>query len=114
MISQQTFGRVIDSQRKTFNQKTLGIEREKLSVIPNSPGFASIITGMRRCGKSTLQLQIQEKYFAKEGLHLHFEDPRLSGMEIADFERLYAEILARKTKILFFDEIQIIKGWEIF
>ena len=114
MISQQTFGRVIDSQRKTFNQKTLGIEREKLSAIPNSPGFASIITGMRRSGKSTLQLQIQEKYFAKEGLHLHFEDPRLSGMEIADFERLYAEILARKTKILFFDEIQIIKGWEIF
>ncbi len=114
MISQQTFNRVIDSQLSTFNQKTLGIEREKLSEIPNSTGFATIITGIRRCGKSTLQLQIQEKYFANEGLHLHFEDPRLSGMEIADFERLYAEIVARRAKILFFDEIQIIKGWEIF
>jgi len=110
MIPQQTFNRVIDSQESTFKQKTLGIEREKLSEIPNATGFASIITGIRRCGKSTLQLQIQEKYFAKEGLYLHFEDPRLSGMEIADFERLYAEILARKTKILFFDEIQIVEG----
>lgn len=114
MIPQQTFNRVIDSQQITFKQKTLGIEREKLSEIPNATGFASIITGIRRCGKSTLQLQIQEKYFTKEGLYLHFEDPRLSGMETSDFERLYAEILTRKTKILFFDEIQIVEGWEIF
>ena len=114
MIPQQLFNRVIDSQQSTFKQKTLGIEREKLSKIADATGFASIITGIRRCGKSTLQLQIQEKHFAKEGLYLHFEDPRLSGMEMADFERLFTEILARKTKILFFDEIQIVEGWEIF
>lgn len=49
MIPQQAFNRIIDSQQSTFKQKTLGIEREKLSEIPNATGFASIITGIRRC-----------------------------------------------------------------
>lgn len=114
MITQETFNLVIDSQKDFFNKKTLGIEREKLSEVTYAKGFASIVTGMRRCGKSTLQLQIQRKYFENEGLFLHFEDPRLAGMTSADFERLYAVILQRKVKLLFFDEIQIVKGWEIF
>lgn len=114
MIIQQTFSLVIDAQQDVISKKELGIERENLSEIPYATGFASIITGIRRCGKSTLQLQIQKKYFAKKGLFLNFEDPRLSGMEASDFERLYAEIIERKANILFFDEIQIVKGWEIF
>lgn len=114
MITQETFNLVIDSQKDFFNKKTLGIEREKLSEVTYAKGIASIVTGMRRCGKSTLQLQIQRKYFENEGLFLHFEDPRLAGMTSADFERLYAAILQRKVKLLFFDEIQIVKGWEIF
>lgn len=114
MITQETFNLVIDSQKDFFNKKTLGIEREKLSEVTYAKGFASIVAGMRRCGKSTLQLQIQRKYFKNEGLFLHFEDPRLAGMTSVDFERLYAEILQRKIKLLFFDEIQIVKGWEIF
>lgn len=114
MITQETFSLVIDSQKDVFSNKTLGVEREKLSEITYSKGFASIVTGMRRCGKSTLQLQIQRKYFEDEGLFLHFEDPRLAGMSYADFERLYVVILQRKVKLLFFDEIQIVAGWEIF
>ncbi|MCE5205055.1 MAG: ATP-binding protein [Porphyromonadaceae bacterium] len=85
-----------------------------LTQITHADGFASIISGMRRCGKSTVQLQIQAKYFKDKGLFLHFEDPRLSNIESSDFERLYNEIQKRKTKILFFDEIQIVKGWEFF
>lgn len=114
MVTQETFNLVIDAQQQSLQKKTLGIEREKLIRISHASRFACIVTGIRRCGKSTLQLQIQKKYFDGKGLFLHFEDPRLSNIEAADFERLYNEILKRKTKILFFDEIQIVKGWEIF
>ncbi len=114
MVTQQVFKQVIDTQQQSFSEKKTGVEREILHNIPQATGFASIITGIRRCGKSTLQLQLKEAFFENEGLFLNFEDPRLAGIETNDFERLYNEIVERKTKILFFDEIQIIKGWEIF
>ncbi len=114
MITQQIFARVIDSQQSGYTKKNTGVERELLSQIPQANGFVSIITGLRRCGKSTLQLQVKNRYFPNEGLFLNFEDPRLAGFVTNDFERLYNEIIARKIKVLFFDEIQIVEGWEIF
>lgn len=114
MIPQNIFAAVIDSQQKALSNKKIGIQRELLTQIPNATGFASIITGIRRCGKSTLQMQLKQKDFPAEGIFLNFEDPRLASIETNDFERLYTEILQRKTNVLFFDEIQIIKGWEIF
>ncbi len=114
MITKQIFSNIIESQQNVINAKKTGIERELLSQIPQVSGFASIITGLRRCGKSTLQLQVKKKFFPNEGLFLNFEDPRLAGMLIGDLDRLYSEIIARKTKVLFFDEIQIVEGWEIF
>ncbi len=114
MITQKIFSSVIDSQQLSFKSKSTGIERELLHQVPQASGFASIISGIRRCGKSTLQLQIKKQFFPTEGLFLNFEDPRLAGIESSDLERLYTEIIARKTKVLFFDEIQIVKGWEIF
>lgn len=114
MITQQIFATVIDAQQLVFKKKRTGIEREVLHKLPNATGFASIITGIRRCGKSTLQEQVRQTFFSNKGLFLNFEDPRLAGITTADFERLYNEINSRKTNILFFDEIQIVKGWEIF
>lgn len=114
MITQQVFEAVIDSQQADILKKNTGVERELLSNIPQAKGLASIITGLRRCGKSTLQLQIKQKLYPAEGLFLNFEDTRLVSIDADDFERLYAEILKRRTRVLFFDEIQIVKGWEVF
>jgi predicted AAA+ superfamily ATPase len=114
MIAQQIFSSVIESQKNIFEKKLVGVPREILDKIPNASGFASIITGLRRSGKSTIQLQFKNEYFPNEGLFLNFEDPRLAGIEIKDFERLHNEIVERKSKVLFFDEIQIVKGWEIY
>ena len=114
MIAQQTFRAVIDAQQNITHQKEIGIERELIDKIPISSGFASIITGIRRCGKCTLQLQLKNKYYPNDGLFINFEDPRLAGMDTQDFERLHAEIEIRKTKVLFFDEIQVVKGWELY
>ncbi|GAA4072137.1 ATP-binding protein [Flavobacterium cheonanense] len=114
MIAQQIFSTVIESQKNIFEKKQVGVHREILNKIPKASGFASIITGLRRSGKSTIQLQFKKEYFPNEGLFLNFEDPRFAGIEIKDFERLHNEIVERKSKVLFFDEIQIVKGWEIF
>lgn len=114
MITQKIFSSVIDSQQLGYTSKNTGVERELLHQIPQASGFASIITGIRRSGKSTLQLQIKKQFFPSDGLFLNFEDPRLAGIAGNDLARLYTEIIARTTKVLFFDEIQIVEAWEIF
>ncbi|MDD3878312.1 MAG: AAA family ATPase, partial [Bacteroidales bacterium] len=93
MITQQLFATVIDNQQTGYSIKKTGIQRELLPHIPQASGFASIITGIRRCGKSTLQLQVKKYFFPDEGLVLNFEDPRLSGIKTNDLERLYNEII---------------------
>ncbi|MGI6409867.1 MAG: hypothetical protein ACOX0V_01325 [Bacteroidales bacterium] len=66
MITQKIFSSIIDSQQLSFKSKSTGIERELLHQVPQASGFASIISGIRRCGKSTLQLQIKKQFFQPE------------------------------------------------
>jgi uncharacterized protein len=112
MVRQEQIASVIDAQRK-FLQDTSAIDREMLVKIPVVESFATIITGIRRCGKSTLLHQVlNQKYEA--AIFLNFDDIRLSGFETNDFTRLYNEIVQRNGKVLCFDEIQLVTGWEIF
>lgn len=69
---------------------------------------------MRRVGKSTLLRQIAASKKYQHVTYLNFDDIRLTGFEADDFNRLYKEIRTRESKELFFDEIQLVKGWEIF
>ncbi len=90
-----------------------GFQREALSEIPVADSFATIITGIRRCGKSTLLLQLLRRDHS-DAIYLNFDDIRLSGFEIGDFVRLHKEIAGRGIRVLFFDEIQLIAGWETY
>lgn len=114
MVSQQIIADVIQAQANAWLKKNWGVSREMTSEIPHATGFASIITGLRRSGKSTMMMQVLQQNFQEKALFLNFEDPRLATFSTEDFERLYNEIINRKNKLLFFDEIQIISGWEIF
>lgn len=72
-----------------------------------------IISGIRRCGKSTLLAQIKKKY---PGYYLNFDDERLINFKVEDFqviEELFIEIYGEK-RIFYFDEIQNIPSWERF
>ena len=113
MIPQSIIASVIDAQKKEITIKPEGLIREVIDQVPVVESFASIITGIRRGGKSTLMLQTLKKIEEKV-LFFNFEDIRLSGFETSDFTRLNSEIENRQVKILFFDEIQIIEKWEIF
>ncbi|TZF82721.1 hypothetical protein FW774_14600 [Pedobacter sp. BS3] len=58
MIAQSLIAEVIDSQNEAWLKKDSSVKREKLTAIKLHESFASIVTGIRRCGKSTLLRQL--------------------------------------------------------
>ena len=113
MYRQEQIAEIAENQTLEFLNKDTGIPREFLSSIPQIENFATIITGIRRCGKSTLLLQLF-KNETDTVLYFNWEDIRIAGFETDDFVRLYKEIIKQKVNILFFDEIQLVPKWEIF
>lgn len=91
-----------------------GLKRELTPALQNLPSHALIISGVRRCGKSTLLLQIMEKLPQEDFLYLNFEMPQLYNFNISDFTRLDNIITKNGTQTLFFDEIQYVEAWEIY
>lgn len=113
MFRQDKIAIVIDSQRETFFRKNDEVIREVLTCVPILESFATIVTGIRRCGKSTLVLQLMRQKYP-DALFLNFEDIRLAGFETDDLTRLYSEIKHRNIQVLCFDEIQLVKNWDMF
>ena len=113
MFLQAQLAEIIDIQQAVFKKRDLGVERENLNHIPIVENFATIITGLRRCGKSTALLQLREKKFPN-GIYLNFEDIRLANFDSNDFIRLHREFIQREISVLIFDEIQLIRGWELY
>ncbi len=114
MITKETLKEVVVSQRESLDKLDLGISREKEKEIAIEDSFALLITGIRRCGKSTFLHQILKKQ--KKGYYLNLEDPRLDGFELADFNKIEAIMneLYGEGGVYFFDEIQSIEKWEKF
>lgn len=113
MLSQTKISKAIDDQRAGFTKSMMGFVREELTSVPMADSFATIITGLRRSGKSTLLLQLLHRNH-EQALCLNFDDIRLSAFETDDFVRLHKEVVDRGIRVLFFDEIQNVAGWEIF
>ena len=111
MVSQFQIEEVIAFQKKSLQRRVLGTEREDAHNYILTENFVNIITGIRRCGKSTLMYQLiaQNKDVS---LFINFEDPRLAGFELDDFRRLDVIIERNKFTHLFFDEIQMLSNWE--
>ncbi len=88
--------------------------REALaSIQTDATPVATIITGVRRCGKSTLVEQLMARY-PEDSLLLNFDVPRLYGFQLDDFRRLDTIIADKGCHHLFFDEIQVVEGWELY
>lgn len=98
------------ASHNSYHRELLGKVPEKLC------DFALVISGIRRCGKSTLMGQMMHEA-EKKGLsvfYLNLDMPQAYGFTFDDF-RLVDEILSEKQyDILFFDEIQVVTGWEVY
>jgi len=91
----------------------LGMKRDVLPSIPAINGFATIVTGVRRAGKSTVLDQWIEQ--SKEDvLSVHFDDLKLSSFSTEDFQHLYEIAQDRGSRTLVLDEVQDVSGWERF
>ncbi len=113
MIQQETIQSVIESQKKKFLRTGEGFERETLAKTPKLKSHALVIMGIRRCGKSTLLRQLMSQDNSKK-MFLSFEDPRLYNFELSDFELLDLIIDEANYETLFLDELQVVKGWELY
>ena len=113
MLLKKEIEAVYNSQNSLLFQKKDGIvNRELLSKMNDMKSHIEILSGIRRCGKSTLMHQlIQNNY--KSTAFLNFEEPQLFNFDINDFGKLL-EVMGQNKDAYFFDEIQIVDGWEIF
>jgi uncharacterized protein len=94
--------------------------------LPNIPGKAAAVIGMRRSGKTTFLWQCLADRLAAGApreslLFLGFEDERLVDLQATDLQlileeyyRLVPHLRDRQRATLFFDEIQLVRGWETF
>jgi len=114
MILKETLRAVAHSQKTELSLFEYGIEREKLKEININVPFALILSGIRRCGKSTLLRQITKK--VRNFYYFNFEDPRAASFEVQDFQKLN-EVFHEEfgeAEYYFFDEIQNVMKWELF
>lgn len=89
------------------------------------PGKVSVLTGMRRTGKTSLCFQTMQTLLAsgvprERLLYLNFEDDRLANVRVGDLQWIVEAFysanppLKDQTCWFFFDEIQRVDQWELF
>ena len=100
------------------SDKKLSVRRTSVEIPSALNEFARIITGIRRSGKSTFVNQDFLKT-DRNAFYLNFDDPALYGFSASDFVILEEAIERfqnenKGSKAIYFDEIQIVEGWEVF
>lgn len=111
MISKREISQIIaDQQLLDFKPGDLPRLR-----INNSDNNITVISGIRRCGKSTLLHEIRSKNIERD-YFFNFDDERLVNFKVEDFQLLYEVFieLFGKQSTFYFDEIQNVVGWERF
>jgi predicted AAA+ superfamily ATPase len=88
------------------------IQRANRANIKLLPGFATVLTGIRRCGKSTLQAQLMRDF--PGAFYCNFENPGLFGMDERDCPAFLAALdaVTPPSAAVFLDEVQEISGWQ--
>ena len=91
---------------------------EKIMAYTDTP-FVKVLTGVRRCGKSTILKMIMEKLQNEMGISVdQIVSMRFDSMEYEDMtaKQMFADVKAKlsenKKTYLFLDEVQEIEGWE--
>lgn len=98
--------------KKFQTEKIIERTAQKKAQVLVSFDTALIITGPRRCGKSILAYMLAQ---GKKSAYVNFDDERLR-LEAAELNKVLEAVYALKGEVEFIilDEIQNIRGWELF
>ncbi|MEI7621326.1 MAG: ATP-binding protein [Candidatus Moraniibacteriota bacterium] len=104
---------IIIDQAETFKSKKLGTLRDVDFKQYLKTKQITVISGIRRSGKSVLLKQFSKHY--KNFYYLNFDDERLIDFSVTDFQNLMVAFRKQfETKVIFLDEIQNVPKWERF
>ena len=110
---------ILQNQKRLTEEKKIVPRELALESIPKK---ASVLIGIRRCGKSTYIQNLLENSISDKSLicWIDFADDRLTSLQteepaqIADaYYQLYPDY-HEKTVYFFFDEIQLVHNWALF
>ncbi len=116
-VDKGTIKTIIAEQAEEIEER-----RKKEHIIPReikagnylAPNIALFILGVRRCGKSTLASQL---FRGGTFGYINFDDERLIGLTRSDLNTVlqaFYELYGSNLHDFVFDEIQSVKGWELF
>ncbi len=113
-MREETLKRIIaENQETIFNKKIIPRDFN----IPETESI-TVLTGIRRSGKTHILYGIAQKHKKEEVLFLDFEDERLIDLNsLSDYDIIidsYNSVFPNKKPILFFDEIQNLKNWHFY
>ena len=111
MILESDLAAIVGRQREIEEGKSLGQIRSLDFNDALLDSHALDITGVRRCGKSTVMRQ-RMRGSDKPWFYVNFESPLLTQFELRDTIRLDSLIGKSGAKRLFFDEVDQLTGWE--
>ncbi len=114
MILESVIAHVVEQQNIRLAARNTGLKRELVPSTQSLSSHALIISGVRHCGKSTLLMQMMKELDEKTVFYLNFESPQLYDFTILDFVRLDNIIAGKGVQTLFFDELQLVEGWEMY
>lgn len=88
------------------------IERRLVAELVLKGAHATILTGVRRCGKSTLQAQLMRH--SSDAFYCNFEDTRLYGLGPEDFPNFLSVMdeWVGPNQPIFLDEVQEVAEWQ--
>lgn len=113
MIHPGKLEEIVADQLKTFNGKDFGVKREVDFQKHLKTNQITVISGIRRSGKSTLLVQFSKEF--KHFYYVNFDDERLIDFTLEDFDTLM--LVFNKlydSKVVFIDEVQNVEKWELF
>ncbi len=114
MILESVIYSAVERQMNQIALRDTGLIREFIPSTQSLSSHALIISGVRRCGKSTLLMQMMKKMDDLPVLYLNFESPQLYDFSLTDFTRLDKVISQKGVNTIFLDELQLIEGWELY
>lgn len=116
MLTKEILRQVVTRQKNDLQLRKASLPRDILKNI--QPWLKDervlILTGIRRCGKSTLLKQLMD--VSSQWCYLNFEDERLLDFQAQNFETLNEVLIEMygPVQTYFFDEIQNIEKFEAF